>query len=821
MRLKFTPLRLVTRRLLGSPVFTCLTLLTLALGIGANTAIFTLVDGVLLKPLAFPDSARLVSVHLSAAGLNVADMPQSPATYFTIRDESHAFDDSGVWDSGSANITGVGDPERVECARVTDGVLPSLGVSPLVGRWFNRRDDSPDSLRTVILSWGYWQRRFGGDPSVLGRQIMVDSRLHEVIGVLPRAFHFLDRDPAIFLPLQFDRAKTVIGNFSWQSVARLKPGISMSAADADVARVLPLTADKFPPAAGMTARMFIDARLAAHVLPLKDQVVGDSGRVLWLLMATVGFVLFIASANVANLLLVRAEGRQHELAIRTALGAGWRRIAADLLLESVTLALIGGALGVLLADSALRALIAARPANLPRLSELAIDLPVVGFALVISLVCGLLFGLVPVWKYAGARMITALREGGRGASGGREHHRARNLLVVAQVALALVLLVSSGLMIRTFQALRQVQPGFTRPEEMLTMRVFIPSAQVRELPAAIRMEAEMKRQLEALPQVVSVALTNSVTMDGNYDNDPLYAEGHVYAEGQIPPLRRFKFISPDYFKTMGNPILAGRDITWTDVLEARNVVLISENLAREYWGSPAAALGKRVRENLKGTWREIIGVTGNERDDGVDHPAPAVVYWPIYRKDFWGESEAGERAVAFAVRSPRTGTPAFLNEVSQALWSVNPNMPIANPRAVSDIYSRSMARTSFTLAILAIAAAMALVLGLIGIYGVLSYSVSQRTREIGIRIALGAPEAQVRRMFLLDGFRLAAIGVAIGLAIAAALTRLMSALLFGVSPLDPITYFAVPALLMAAALFAAYVPARRATAISPLEALRL
>jgi predicted permease len=762
-----------------------------------------------------------VSVQLTAPGLNIREMNQSPASYFTIREEARAFSESGIWNHNAASVTGIAEPERVRTVGVTDGVLPALGVKPLLGRWFTRQDDSPGAPETVILSWGYWQRRFGGDASLVGRTIQVDAHPHEVIGVMPRDFHFPDADPALLLPLRFDRAAVVVGNFSWQGLARLNPGVSVAAASADVARVLPMMSAKFPPTTGMNAKMVEEARVGPVVKPLKDAVVGESGKVLWVLMATVGMVLLIASANVANLLLVRAEGRQHELAIRAALGAGWRRIAGDLLGESVTLGLLGGVLGTFLASLAVRALVARAPAGLPRLNDIAIDTPVLAFAFSVSLLSGLLFGLAPVFKYGGPRISVALGEGSRTVSEGRERHRARSVLVVVQVALALVLLVGSGLMIRTFQALRRVEPGFTQPDQILTMRISIPSGQVKNNQDVLRMQAEMIRRIEALAQVASAAMTNSLTMDGNYDDDPIYAEGRAYSETQLPPLRRFKFITPGYFKSMGMPLIAGRDLTWTEVYQAREVVLVSENFARELWGSPAAALGRRVRENSKAKWKEIVGVAGNERDNGADRPATATIYWPNHIRNYWGEADVVRRAVALAIRSPRTGSAAFLKEVSQAIWSVDPDLPIANPCALTEIYGRSMARTSFSMATLAIAGAMALVLGLVGIYGVLSYAVSQRTREIGIRMALGAPQAAVRRQFLGHGLRLTAVGVALGLAGAAGLTRLMKALLFGVTPLDPLTYAVGTAALLAAALAAAYLPARRATNVSPMDALRV
>lgn len=802
-------------------MFTAVTLITLAVGIGANTAIFSVVNGVLLNPLPYSGADRLVGVWEKAPGLGFqGDLNASPSTYFTYREENRTFQDIGIWQGDAVSVTGLNEPEQVAAVDVTDGVLPVLGVAPFQGRWFNRKDDSPGSPGTVILTYAYWQRRFGGDPSVIGRRLVVDGAGREVIGIMPRSFRFLDRKLDLILPLQLDRGKTFVGNFSYQAVARLKPGVSMAQASADVGRMLPLMIGKFPMAPGLSLKMFQEARFSPSLHPLKQDVVGDVGKVLWILMATVGMVLLIACANVANLLLVRAEGRQQELAIRAALGAGWRQIARELLLESVTLGLIGGALGLALAYVALRGLVALGPANLPRLDDIAMDAPVLVFALLVSLLAGFLFGLIPVVKYAGPQLGTALREGGRSISEGRERHRARSALVVIQVALALVLLISSGLMIRTLRALREVHPGFTSPETILTLRLSIPEAQVKEPDAVLRMQEDLRNKIAALPGVTEVGLGNSITMDGSSDNDPIFPEDRPYAESQLPPLRRFKFVGPGYFHAMGNPLLAGRDITWNDLYQKRQVVLVSENLAREYWHSPTGALGKRVRENPKAPWREVIGVVGNEHDNGVDQKAPTIVYWPIVVEQFWGQPVQIQRTLAYAIRSTRTGSAGFLNEVRKAIWSVNPNLPLADVSSVQEIYARSMSRTAFTLVMLGLAGAMALLLGVVGIYGVISYSVSQRTREIGIRMALGAQQEAVRRMFIRHGLMLTAIGVAIGLAAAAGLMRLLGSLLFEVSPLDPLTYVAVPIVLALAALAASYLPARRATTIDPVEALR-
>jgi putative ABC transport system permease protein len=808
------------RRLSRSPGFTAIALVTLAIGIGANTALFSVVRGVLLKPLPYPNSGRLIAVWHQAPGINMPNVTSSPSTYFTYREESRTMEEIGLWRVETVAVTGLAEPENALAIIVTDGTLPVLGVQPYRGRLFTRQDDSPAGPDTALLGYGYWQRKFGSDESVIGKRIVADGRAREIIGILPRDFRFMNMNPAMVLPFRFNRGEVFIGNFSYRAVARLKPGVSLAQANADVARMLPIMTQKFRPVAGLSLKMMEEARFGPNLRFLKDDVVGDAGKTLWVLMATVGIVLLVACANVANLLLVRAEGRQQELAIRAALGAGRLRIAGELLVESVALGALGGALGVGFAWAALRALVALAPARLPRIDEVSIDLPVLLFTLALSLAAGVLFGLIPVYKYAGLRPGIALREGGRTSSGGRERHRARGALVIAQVAMALVLLVSSGLMIRTLQALRHVQPGFTAPDDILTVRIAVPNAQVPDPERAVRMYHDILEKIRAIPSVTEAGATNSITMDGMDNNDPIYAEDRVYSENSLPPLRRYKYVSPGFFRTMGNPLLAGRDLTWEDVYQKRPVVLVSENLAREFWNDPAAAIGKRVRERPKGTWREIVGVVGDERDDGVDKKAPAVVYWPVLLKDMWQFGVRAQRNVAIAVRSGRARSEALVSEVRRAVWSVNPDLPLADIRTVREIYDRSLARTSFTFAMLSIAAGMALVLGTVGIYGVISYSVSQRTREIGIRIALGAQRPAVRRMFVRHGLMLTGIGVACGLAASVAVTRLMASLLFGVSPVDPATYLAVSAVLVAAALLAAYVPARKATAIEPVEALR-
>jgi predicted permease len=801
-------------------MFALVTLLTLAIGIGANTAIFSVLDGILLKPLPYPHAEQLISIDHRAPGVNMEHTGEAPFLYFIEREQNRTLQDVGTYNSHSVAVTGSAEPQQVECLSMTQGVLPVLGVQAAVGRLFSPPDDSPGAPRTVILSNAYWQAHYGGDRSAVGKSLIADSQAYEIIGVLPAQFRFLDQNPALFFPMQWDRSKTNLGNFSYQAIGRLKPGVSLSQANADAGRLIPVALDAFPPFPGFSREMFKQVGLAPRYSPLKDAIVGDVGNVLWILMATIGIVLVIACANVANLLLVRTEGRQQELAIRAALGAGWGRIARDLFAESLMLGLFGGMLGVGLAYGAIRWLIALAPANLPRLNEITIDARVLLFALAASLLAGLLFGAIPVLKYAGPRLATTLRAGGRSLSHSKERHRARSTLVVVQVALAMLLLVGSGLMIRTFQTLRGVQPGFSNPEQILTLGIYIPDDLVKDGVQAMHMEQNIMDKIAALPSVQSVALSSYIPMDGSGWHDPIFAEDHVYADQKIPPLRRYRIISPGLLKTTGSSLVAGRDFTWTDVYDMRPVTMVSENLARELWGSPSAAIGKRIRENMNGKFREVVGVVSDERDDGVNQDAPKVAFWPLMMDGFGSDKQFVQRGGAIMIRSTRTGTAGFLQEVSQAIWSVNPNLPLANVRTLREIYDKSLARTSFALVMLALAGAMALLLGVIGIYGVISYSVSQRTREIGIRMALGSPQKEVTNLFVWHGLRLSAIGVACGVVAALASTRLMTSLLFHVSPLDPLTYIGVSCGLVVAAALASFLPALRATRVDPVEALR-
>ncbi|HWE84227.1 MAG TPA: ABC transporter permease [Terracidiphilus sp.] len=813
----------VFRRLAKAPLFTSVTLITLAVGIGANTVVFSVVDGVLLKPLSYPHSERLVGVWHSAPGVNLPELNVGAFMYFTYREQSKTFEDMGVYQGDSVSVTGLGQPEHVEGLDVTDGTLPLLGVRPMLGRLFTRADDQPKAAKTVVLSYGYWQRRLGGNNSIVGRSITVDGTAHEIIGVLPRSFHFLDDyEAAMFFPIQFDRSQTKLGDFGYEGLARLKPGVTLEQANADVGRMIPIALHSFPPPEGFSTAVFESARIQPSVRSLKKVVIGDVGKVLWVLMSSILVVLLVACANVANLLLVRVEGRRQELAIRSALGAGRKQITLGLLLETLVLSVSGSLIGLGLAFAGLRILVHAAPAGLPRLHDIGIDIPVLLFTLGIALFVALVIGIIPVLKYSGIHLSTGLREGGRALSASRERHRARKTLVVVQVALALVLLICSGLMIRTFRALVQVSPGFTDPQSLLSFFVYIPDAQIPDTQKerVLNMQQAISDKIASLPGVHSVAISDGVPMDGNNNYNPVAAQDHSYKEGELPPLRRFHYVGPGFFSTMGTPLVAGRDFTWAEEREKRPVAIITENFAKEYWGSAENAIGKRVREAAPEGWREIIGVAKPIYDDGVDKPAPAAIFWPLYQDNFNGDKEMMRRGVHFIIRSPRAGSAAFLTEVQQAVWSVNGDLPLAGTTTMSELYRKSMARTSFTLVILGVAGAMALLLGVVGIYGVISYAVSQRTREIGIRMALGAQREQLTAMFVRQGLTLAAIGVVAGLGIAAVALRLMSSLLFEVSSVDPWTYAVSTACILAVALLACYLPARSAAVVNPVNALR-
>jgi len=813
--------RLGLRALRRRPAFTTIGALTLGLGIGAATAVFSVVNGVLLKPLPYPKSDALVAIWHTAPGAHIAaDVDTSAAQYFTYRDENHSFQEFGLWAPDTVTAAGAYGPEQLQAVFVTHGTLDALGVTPALGRWFSRDDDAPAASATVMLTFGYWQRRFGGDGSIVGRAVTINGRPSTVIGVMPRGFRLLTQQADVLVPFRFDRARLTIGQFNYRALARLKDGVTLADANADVARMIPVFVESWPLPRGMTKQAVESFRLTPALRPLKEDVVGDIRATVWIVMATAGLVLLIACTNVANLVLIHTHGRQAELAIRATLGAGRARIARGLLIEYLVLSAVGGVLGIGVAFAARGLFVALAPESVPRLDEIGIDLTVMAFSVVTAAASGVALGLIAVVRSAGPRALAILRTSRRVTTDGPQTHRLRGLLVVGQVALALVLLVGAGLMIRTVVAMRTVDPGFTDPNHVQLLRVAIPASQIPESERVLRLEAGIRERLTALPGVTAVSFANAAPLEPS-GGDVVFAEDHRYQEGQIPPVRRYKFVAPDFFATVGTRLVAGRDFTWTDMFERRLVAVISENMAREMWQSAEAAIGKRIRENTANPWREIVGVVADVHDDGVNLPARAIVYWPAMVDRFGRSGGAfAPRVPTFVIRSSRSGSRDFIEEIRRAVWAANGDVSIAQVRSLGTLYVSSMAQTSFTLVILAIGASIALLLGAIGIFGAIGYLVSQRRREIGVRVALGAQHSQIRRAFVRHGLTLAGVGIACGLLAALGLTHLMKSVLFGISPADAVTYVVVAVVMFLTAALASYVPAWRATAVDPIEALR-
>jgi putative ABC transport system permease protein len=819
-------LRYALRSLPRRPAFTLTAVLTLALGIGATTAIFSVVYSVLIKPLPYPNADELARIRHSAPGINSDDLGSSPTMYFTYRDENRTFASVGQWQEASATLAGIGEPERVRALRVTHGTLQALGVQPTRGRWFTEEEYGPaaEGPEPVILSYAFWQRRFGGDEAVLGRELSIDSRPSNVVGIMPRDFRFLDMTPQpdVIVVIRLDPARQTIGTFGFQTLARLEPGITPAEARADVERMLPIWLDAWPilPGVRVTRETVANWQITPVVRPLKDDLVGGVSSTLWVLMGAIGAVLLVACANIANLMLVRADARRQEFAVRAALGAVPARIARELLVESLVLGAAGSVLGLALAYVGVQLLVAIGPSNLPRLEEITVDAPVLAFTAIASLASTLAFGSITALKHALHIDMPALGAA-RGSSASRERSATRSAFVVVQVALALVLVVSAALMIRTFQALRDVDPGFSGPATIQTARIWIPQTVSSDPSQYTRVEREILDRIAALPGVASAGFSSHVPMVGGEGT----GGGPVEVEGQLqtapPAQRNWKYVAPGYFEAMGTRMIAGREVTWTDIEAGGRVAVISESFARELAAEPQGALGKRIRFAAeRDAWREVIGVAQSVHENALYEEPPSLVYWPVFMENMFNSPALGTPSVTFVIRSARAGTVGLMEEVRQAVRSVSGNIPIGQERTMQDLYAGSLARTSFTLVLLAIAGAMALALGVIGIYGVIAYVVSQRTREIGIRLALGAEPRHLKKMFLLHGLTLSGAGAVVGLVGAMVLARLMSSLLFGIGPTDPLAYIAALGVIILAAALASYLPARRAANIDPIETLR-
>jgi predicted permease len=813
------------RSLRRTPTFALMTILTLALGIATMTTVFAVIDGVLLAPLPYPDPGRVVAVWNAAPGAPglaavSGDLRLSDSMYFTYAEQNRVFEAFGVWGSQTATITGRGDPEDVKIAVVSDGVLQAFAVAPAKGRLLNAADQQPGASRVVILSYGYWQRRFGGDPRALGSMLTVDAVPRQIVGVMPQTFALADARPDLLLPARFDRSRARLPGFGWNGVARLEPGVTIAQADEDLARMLPIWMRSWPSFAGVDPHVYESWRITPAIRPLKDDIVGIVRSALWVLMATAGLVMLIAAANVTTLMLVRTDERHHELAIRAALGAGRARIVRALSIEVFVLAGVAAAAAVLATIGAIDALSAFAPANLPRSAEIAVSARELLFATGAALAAALTITVV-----LAVRRMPSLADAGsanRAVTESRGRRRGRNTLIVAQLAMAVVLLVSSGLLLRSFRALHAVAPGFTDPARQLTLRVSIPDMLVPQDDQVASLEHQIVDRLGAIPGVESAGFATTIPMAGTLpDWDVVVPEGSRLTQGDLPPLRLFKMISPGYLRTLGTTVVAGRDLTWADLRAGSRVILVSENLARELWGSAASAIGRRI-QTLPGTpWHDVIGVVQDVRENGAQKPPPAIVYWPGFSESPYGAGRTNvARTITFVIRSPRAGNATLLADVQRAVWGIRPDLAIAGVQTMQSIYDRSMAQTSFTMTTLLMAGAMALLLAIVGVYGVVSYSVTRRMRELGIRMALGGQPGVLMRSFVRWGLLLCAMAVPFGIAGAAGLNRLMTSLLFGVAPLDPLTYGAVVAILVLAAAAASYLPARRIMRLDPIRVLK-
>jgi predicted permease len=804
------------RSLANRPSFTAPVLVSLSLAIAATVLAFSVVDNVLLKPLPYPDQDALVDVAHAAPAAGLEELGASPAIYFTYREHNESFIAIGLWDSDDspATVTGGGDPESVTSVGVTHEVLTVLGASALRGRVFAAADDERGGTPTVILSHGYWQRRFGG-ADVIGQTLTVQGVAREVIGVLPPTFRFFDYQADLLYPLQPQRADAAFGSFDGRAVARLRDGVTLDEASSDVRRMIPILQSEFPPA----RPDFASSGFAPNLRSLKDSVIGNLGDTLWVLFGTTALLLLVACASVVSLVLLRNDSRRHEIAIRMALGASDRRVGALVSAEGIVLALVAGVIGIAFAAAALPLLLSKSADVLPGVMTIGIDFRVALFTLGMSVLAGLAL-TAPASRLLRGSFGGALHLGAGSMTEGRDRHRVRQVIVVIQVALAMLLLVGSGLMWRTFVALRDVPPGFDDPGTVQTFRLTLPAVSVGNADAeqTVRAHRAILDRVSAVNGVQSAALAafdDGLPLDGDGRSASVEVELRDRPAGS-GPVREIQLVSPGFFETLGTPLVMGRTFDWNDVFQRAPVAVISENMAIEEWGSAAAALGRRVRVNPATPWVEVVGVMQTVYHDGLDRPAPGTVTLPLQVGNFLPPVATA----TFVVRSNRVGTSGFVRELEQAVWTVQPAVSLLSVQTLGELYLRSLARTSLTLQLVGAMATIAMLLGVVGVYGSISYAVVQRRREIGIRRALGAPDASLRRRFLKQALALAGSGVLIGLGAAAVLSQALTSLLYGVSPLDPLTYAVVAAGLIAAAAVASYVPARRAAAVDPVEVLR-
>ena len=807
-----------SRMLMKAPGFTAIVALSLAIGIGANSAIFSVIDALLLRPLPYRNSNRLVILWSRSPGLNVPQDWFSPGQYLDIKTQNHIFDEVSISIGGSFNLTGQRTPEHIDGARVSSSLFRLFGAKAALGRVFLPEEDTPGRPPAVILSNGFWQRYLGADPAVIGKTLPLNGSNFAIVGVMPAEFSLSNEImPAVnaiekaelLLPLPMsESARANRGNEDFNVFARLKPGITVAQAQAEMdviaGRMKQLYPENYPPNGGLTI----------SVVPLLEQVVGGISLALSVLFGAVGFVLLIACANVANLLLSRAALRHKEIAIRAAIGASRLRILRQLLTESVLIAAIGGLMGLIVALLVIKVLRVFGPENIPRLNEVGLDGRVLAFTCFITLVTGIVFGLTPALQASRVDLNEALKDGGRTSVGGgnprRRHLQPRKLLVISEIALSLVLLVGAGLLIRSYQRLFGASPGFD-PHNLLSMRLSLPASKYATPDSITSFYQRATERIRGLPGVKSVSTTYSLPMSTvAFAWEPITIEGYLPKTAQDLIISNVRIVGTDYFGTMGIPLLRGRWFTEHDRKGDPETVIVDEALAQRFWPNEDP-VGKRLRRGKTGSWRTVVGVISDAKEYSSEKEPPITVYYPF--------EQIGARSMYLIIRTepdPLTMTAAITKEIQ----AVDPEQPVFDVNSIDQRLYDSLARRRFSMFLMGVFAVIALVLAAIGIYGVMAYSVNQRTRELGIRVVLGARPRDVLGLVIRQGIVLTLTGTLIGLIVAVGLTRLMSSLLFGVSAVDPLTFLCVAALLVTAALLACWIPARRATKVDPIIALR-
>ncbi|MBS1788095.1 MAG: ABC transporter permease [Acidobacteria bacterium] len=804
------------RGLRKAPGFALVAIGSLALGIAANSAVFSVMNALLLRPLAYPDADRLVILWSRSPGLQVEQDWFSPGQYQDVKTQNHVFEQTAITIGASFNLTGQGVPEHIDGARVSSSFFPLFRVNAKLGRVFTEEEDVPGKAPSVILSHSFWQRRYGADSAVIGQSLILNGNSYAIIGVMSPEFTLTNEVmPAVnaigradvLLPLPMNEAaRANRGNEDFNIFGKLKPGVSRAQAQADMDLIAARMRQDFP------QNYPSNGGLTISVVPLLEQVVGDVGSTLPILMSAVGFVLLIACVNVANLLLVRAAVRQKEIAVRLAVGASRWRVIRQLLTESVLLASVGGVLGLGLAFATVRALRTFGPQNIPRLSEVGIDWRVAVFTTLVVLLTGIVFGLVPALRASRVDLHDTLKDGGRSASGASGHttQRLRKLLVVAEIALSLVLLVCAGLLIRSYQRILSSHPGFD-PRNVVAMRMALPQAKAPTPEAIISFYQRVTDRLRSVSGVEAAGVSYSLPMSTvAFAWDPITVEGYVPRAVGEKIMANIRIISPDYFRAMRVPLVQGRFFDERDKRGEPDAVIINEALAERFWPNQTP-LGKRLRMTRKEPWTTVVGVIRDARQFSTEKEPPISVYFPF--------EQSLTRNMHLVVRT-KSDPVAMTAGIVKEIQAVDPEMPAFDVATMEQRMSDFLARRRFAMILLGVFAGIAILLAAVGIYGVMSYSVNQRTHEIGVRVALGATSRDVLRLILRQGLTLALVGAGSGLIAAFALTRFLATMLFGIHAKDPLTFISVALLLIAVALFACWIPARRATKVDPMVALR-